>query len=331
MRDRPSSLRGAGIVGVGAYRPHRVVDNSEIAARTGRTVEWIGQRTGILERRYAAPDETVADMAVEAGTKAIADAGISPDQLGAVILASMSTIRQSPAVAPEVAHRLGGHGGGAYDVNAACAGYCYGLALATSMVQVGAADYVAVIGSDKMTDIIDQSNPSTAPIFGDGAGAVVIGPRDQHEIGPVVWGSDGSKRDLIGHKTTWLEYRDNPNLPWPTMDMAGPEVFRWVIERMPEVARQATAAAGLSVAELDAFIPHQASLRIIEKLSRQLELPESVAVARDIVTAGNTSAASVPLAVARLRELGVVRSGGSALLLGFGGGLTWAGQVVRLP
>ncbi|MQA26455.1 MAG: beta-ketoacyl-ACP synthase III [Micromonosporaceae bacterium] len=330
MLHKRKSLRGAGIVGVGAYRPHRVVDNTDVAARTGRTTTWIEQRSGIVERRHAAPDETVADMAVEAATKAAADAGIAPGELGAVVVASMSTMRQSPGVAPEVAHRLGGQGG-AFDLNAACAGYSYALGIAASMVQVGAADHVAVIGSDKMTDIIDPCNPYTAPLFGDGAGAMVIGPRERNEIGPVVWGSDGGKRALIGHTATWPEYRDDPDLPWPTMHMAGPEVFRWVIERIPDVAQQAVAAAGISVSELDAFVPHQANLRIIDKLAQQIGLPEEAAVARDIVTAGNTSAASIPLAVARLRELGAVRGPGVALLLGFGGGLTWAGQVVRLP
>jgi 3-oxoacyl-[acyl-carrier-protein] synthase III len=330
MPSKQKPLRGVGILGIGGYRPHRVVDNKDLVTRTGRTAEWIERRTGIVERRYAAHNETVADMAVEAAIKAAADAGISARELGAIIVASMSHIRHSPGVAPEVAHRLGSQGG-AFDVNAACAGYCYALSVAASMVQVGTTDYVAVIGSDKMTDIVDPNNPSTAPLFADGAGAMVLGAREHNEIGPVVWGSDGGKRNLVMHTASWLEYRNDPSVPWPTMDMSGPEVFRWVIEQMPKVAQQAVAAAGIAVTDLDAFVPHQANLRIIDKLAASIGLPNSVAVARDVVTAGNTSTASIPLAVTRLREIGAVRSGDLALLLGFGGGLTWAGQVVRLP
>jgi 3-oxoacyl-[acyl-carrier-protein] synthase-3 len=322
--------RGARILGIGEYRPQRVVNNENVAARTGRSAEWIERRTGIIERRYASSDETVADMAVEAAMKAMADAGISARELSVVIVASMSVIRHSPGVAPEVAHRLGSHGG-AFDINAACASYCYALGIAASMVQAGTADHVAVIGSDKMTDIVDPADPSVAPLFADGAGAMVVGPCAHNQIGPTASGSDGSKRGLIGHTATWLDYRDDRSLPWPTMSMAGPEVFRWVIENMPDAARRAAGIARVDVADLDAFVPHQANLRMTEKLVAVLRLPESVTVARDVVTSGNTSAASIPLAVARMRDLGAVRSGSRALLLGFGGGLTWAGQVVQLP
>ena len=330
MPNGQTSLRGAGILGIGGYRPHRVVGNEDLAARTGRTAEWITRRTGIVEGRYASAEETVADMAVEAVSKAAADAGVSTRELDAVIVASMSRIRHSPGVAPEVAYRLGSHGA-AFDLNAACAGYCYGLGLAALMVRSGTVRYAAVVGSDKMTDIIDPNNPSTAPLFADGAGAMVIGPREHNEIGPGVWGSDGGRRDLIRHTATWREYRDSPNVPWPTMDMAGPEVFRWVVETMPDVAEQALAAAGIGAAELDVFVPHQANLRIIDRLAKSINLPDSVAVARDVVTAGNTSTASIPLAVTRLREAGTAPSGGRALFLSFGAGLTWAGLVARLP
>jgi 3-oxoacyl-[acyl-carrier-protein] synthase III len=330
MQQEQVRPRGARILGTGEYRPQRVVDNEEIAARTGRNPEWIERRTGIIERRYASPEETVADMAVEAAMKAIADAGIPARELSAVIVASMSVTRHTPGVAPEVAHRLGSHNG-AFDINAACASFCYALGIAASMVQAGTAGYVAVIGSDKMTDIVDPTDPSVAPLFADGAGAMVIGPSEHNQIGPIASGSDGSKRRLIGHAATWLEYRDDRSLPWPTMSMAGPEVFRWVIENMPEAARQVAGMAGVDLPDLDAFVPHQANLRMTEKLVQALRLPESVVVARDVVTSGNTSAASIPLAVAQMRELGTVRSGGRALLLGFGGGLTWAGQVVQLP
>nr|WP_229898718.1 beta-ketoacyl-ACP synthase 3 [Streptomyces hiroshimensis] len=325
-----TAVNGVGILGIGAYRPHRVVGNEEVAARTGRTAEWIERRTGIVERRYAGAGESVTDMAVEAARKAAADAGIAPGKLGAVILASMSYLRQSPGGAGEIADRLGIRAA-AFDLNAACAGFCYALALAAAMVRDGSAQYVAVIGSDRMTDIVAPEDPSAAILFADGAGAVVVGPQDDEGIGPVVWGSDGSRAGLIAHDATWDEFRGDPEKPWPVMRMAGPEVFRWAIEEMPPVARAALEAAGVTPGELDAFVPHQANLRMIETITQRLDLPGSVAVARDVAHSGNTSAASIPLALARLKELGSVGSGGLALLLGFGAGLTWGAQVVRLP
>ncbi|WP_246430588.1 beta-ketoacyl-ACP synthase 3 [Streptomyces rectiverticillatus] len=325
-----TAVNGVGILGIGAYRPHRVVGNAEVAARTGRSAEWIERRTGIVERRYAGPGESVTDMAVEAARKAAADAGIAPGKLGAVILASMSYLRQSPGGSAEIADRLGIRAA-AFDLNAACAGFCYALALASAMVRDGSAQYVAVIGSDRMTDIVGPEDPSAAILFADGAGAVVVGPQDGEGIGPVVWGSDGSRAGLIAHDAAWDEFRNDPGRQWPTMKMAGPEVFRWAIEEMPPVARAALDAAGISAGELDAFVPHQANLRMIETVTQRLSLPGHVTVARDVVHSGNTSAASIPLALARLKELGSVGSGGLALLLGFGAGLTWGAQVVRLP
>ncbi|MEV5376212.1 beta-ketoacyl-ACP synthase 3 [Streptomyces nondiastaticus] len=325
-----TAVDGAGILGIGAYRPHRVVGNAEVAARTGRTAEWIERRTGIVERRYAAADESVIDMAVEAARKAAADAGIAPARIGAVVLASMSHLQQSPGGAAEIAGRLGIRAA-AFDLNAACAGFCYGLAVAAAMVRDGSARYVLVVGSDKMTDIVAPDDPAAAILFADGAGAVVVGPREDEGIGPVVWGSDGSRSGLIAHDASWAAFRDDPERSWPVMRMAGPEVFRWAIEEMPPVAQQALDAAGVTAGDLDAFVPHQANLRMIETVTQRLGLPGHVTVARDVVHSGNTSAASVPLAVARLKELGAVGSGGLALLLGFGAGLTWGAQVVRLP
>ncbi|MFD9397059.1 beta-ketoacyl-ACP synthase III [Streptomyces sp. NPDC060000] len=322
--------RGARILGIGAYRPRRIVGNEELEARTGRPDEWIRRRTGIVERRYAEPDETVPDMAVEAGRKALAEAGIAPDHVDMVLLGSMSHLRQSPGGAPEVAHRLG-TGSAALDLNVACAGFCYALGVADGLVRSGTADHVLVIGSDKMSDIVDPHDASAAFLFADGAGAALVGPGDEQDIGPVVWGSDGGQRDLIAHSATWLEHRDDPELPWPTMRMAGTEVFRWAVGEIPTVAERALTAAGVTTGDLAAFVPHQANLRITDALVSRLALPPHVAVARDITHTGNTSAASVPLALDRLRETGAVPRGGLALLTGFGAGLSWAAQVIRLP
>lgn len=322
--------RGSRILGVGGYRPRRIVGNAELEARTGRTDDWIQRRTGIVERRYAEPGETVMDMAVEAGRKALADSGVTPDMVDMVLLSSMSNLRQSPGGAPEVSHRLGA-GSAALDLDAACAGFCYGLAVADGLVRSGTAEHVLVVGADKMSDMIDPEDSHAAFLFGDGAGAVVVGPGDDMGIGPVVWGSDGGRRHLIAHTASWADYRDVQGLAWPTMRMRGTEVFRWAIDEIPAAARRAMAAAEVTADELVAFVPHQANLRITEALSERLHLPPQVAVARDIVHTGNTSAASIPLALDDLRSSGAVPPGGNALFVGFGAGLSWAAQVVRLP
>ncbi|WP_405914463.1 beta-ketoacyl-ACP synthase 3 (plasmid) [Streptomyces sp. NBC_00963] len=322
--------RGSRIMGIGAYRPKRIVGNAELVQSTGRSDTWIQRRTGIVERRRAEPDETVMDMAVEASHKALADAGVPPERVDMVLLSSMSNVRQSPAGAPEVAHRLG-VGSAALDLDAACAGFCYALGVADGLVRSGTAEHVLLIGSDKMSDIVDPGDASAAFLFADGAGAMVVGPDRRQGIGPTIWGSDGGQRRLIAHSATWTEYRDSPERPWPTMRMAGTEVFRWAVAKIPEVAGRALAAARVDAADLDAFVPHQANMRITDVLTDRLALPPHVAVARDIAQSGNTSAASVPLAIDRLRETGAVAPGGRALLVGFGAGLAWAAQVVRLP
>ncbi|WP_030326527.1 beta-ketoacyl-ACP synthase III [Streptomyces sp. NRRL B-3229] len=326
--QRPGS--GARILGIGAYRPRRIVGNDELEAPTGRSDDWIRRRTGIVERRFAEPGETVMDMAVEAARKALADAGVTPDRVDLVLLSSMSNLRQSPGGAPEVAHRLG-TGSAALDLNAACAGFCYALGVADGLVRSGTAGHVLVIGSDKMSDLVDPYDTSAAFLFADGAGAMVVGPTADEGIGPVIWGADGGLRHLIAHSATWRELRDAPDMPWPTMKMRGTEVFRWAVGEIPAIAEQALRAAGATAADLCAFVPHQANLRITNAMAGRLALPPHVAVARDITHTGNTSAASIPLAIDRLRETGAVPPGGLALLAGFGAGLSWAAQVVRLP
>ena len=269
------------------------------------------------------------DMAVEAARKALADAGVDPGRVDMVLLTTMSNLRQSPGGAPEVAHRLG-TGSAALDLNAACAGFCYGLGVADALVRAGTAEHVLLIGSDKMSDIVDPYDPGTAFLFADGAGAVLVGPGEDG-ISPTVWGADGGAGHLIAHSATWTEHRDSPDLPWPTLRMAGPEVFRWAVGKMPAVAEQALETAGVAPGDLAAFVPHQANLRITNAIADRLRLPPHVAVARDVACSGNTSAASVPLALDRLRETSTTCPGGRALLVGFGAGLSWAAQVVRLP
>ena len=320
----------ARILSVGAYRPARVVTNDEICERIDSTDEWIRERTGIISRRFAAPDESVVDMAVVAAGKAIAQAGITADQVGAVLLATVTHPLQTPSAAVDVAYRLGATNAGAFDISAACAGFCYGVATANDMVRGGSAEYVVVIGVEKLSDFTDSYDRSIAFIFGDGAGAVVIGPSDEPAIAPTVWGSDGSQYDAITQRASWIDVRDH-NIDFPHLTMQGQKVFRWAVWQMAPVAAKALAAAGVAPEDLGAFIPHQANMRIIDAMIKKLQLPAHVPVARDIAETGNTSAASIPLAMDRMLESGEAKSGDTALLIGFGAGLTYAAQVVVLP
>ncbi|MEU4149181.1 beta-ketoacyl-ACP synthase III [Streptomyces sp. NPDC026659] len=326
----PERSPGSRILGVGVYRPTRVVGNDEICSLIDSSDEWIRRRSGIETRCVAGPDETVISMAVEAARKAMAQSGTQPDDVGMVLLATMSFLEQAPAAAPRVAHQLGARSAGSLDVAAACSGFCYALGLADSLVRSGDARNVVVIGSEKMSDIVDPTDRGTAFLFGDGAGAVVVGPSDTPGIGPVVWGSDGERHHMIAHDRSWLHTRETPG-PWPTLRMAGPEVFRWASRVVPEISRQAVREAGLELSDLAAFVPHQANARIIDAAARSLDLAPHTVVARDVVTAGNTSAASIPLALGALLSRGSLSSGAPALLVGFGAGLAHAAQVVSLP
>ena len=320
------STSGSAILGVGAYRPARIVGNEEICGRIDSSDDWIRRRSGIASRRFAGAGETVLTMAAEASRKALAQSGTDPQEVDMVLLASMSFTEQSPPGAPRVADLIGAGAAAGLDVNAACSGFCYALALADGMIRAGQARRIVVVGSERMSDIVDPADRGTAFLFGDGAGAVVVGRADSAGIGPVSWGSVGCQHGLIGHDHAWGE---KPERPY--MRLAGPEVFRWATTIVPEVSRRALRAAGIGVGDLGAFIPHQANLRIVEAAARSLGLPPTAVVARDVVHTGNTSAASIPLAMEDLMSSGAVRRGDRALLVGFGAGLTYAAQVVTLP
>lgn len=328
--------RFARIYGVGAYRPERVITNAEVCTWIESTDEWIKERSGIAERRWAAIDESVVDMSVAAAEKAIKAAGIDRSQLTGIITATVTYMSQTPSAATEIAARLGTPKVAAFDISAACAGFCYGVGMANDMVRSGSQEYVLVLGVEKLSDFIDKSDRSTAFLFGDGAGAVVIGPSDTPGIGPTVWGADADNREAIKQKSSWLALKQdapefNPELHWPDIQMHGQTVFRWAVWQMVPVAQQALADAGITASDLDAFIPHQANIRIIDAMVKALDLPAEVPVARDVVYSGNTSAASIPLAMEAMLESGAAPHGGLALLIGFGAGLVYAAQVVRLP
>ena len=321
----------ARIMGVGGYRPTRVVPNEEILKHIESSDEWIRSRSGIATRHWAGPEETVAVMSVEAAGKAIADAGISPEQIGGVIVSTVSHFKQTPAVATEIAHLIGAGKPAAFDISAGCAGFGYGLTLAKGMIADGSAEHVLVIGVERLSDLTDLEDRATAFLFGDGAGAVVVGPAEVPAIGPTVWGSEGDKSETIKQTVSWDVYRSETGVRFPAITQEGQAVFRWAVFEMAKVARQALEAAGITSDDLDVFIPHQANMRIIDSMVKTLKLPEQVTVARDIETTGNTSAASIPLAMERLLATGQAKSGDTALVIGFGAGLVYAATVVTLP
>lgn len=313
-----AGLRGSRILGVGEHRPSRVMTNADLPPDLDTDDAWIRQRTGIERRHLAGDGESVVSMAATAATKALADAGVDPARVGQVVLATCSMPQSVPGGAPRVADMVGATGAGAYDVNGACAGFCYALAAASNAVRTGGADYVVVAGAERLSDLVDWTDRSSAILFGDGAGAVVVGPADQPGIGPLVSGSDGSAAELIGMTAAGHVRLD------------GPAVFRWATTSLRRTAREVCAAAGVVPDELAAIVLHQANLRIVNAIAASLDAPDAV-VATDVVDTGNTSAASVPLALARLRREGRVASGDLAMTLAFGAGLTWAGLVVEVP
>ncbi|WP_329299469.1 ketoacyl-ACP synthase III [Streptomyces sp. NBC_00659] len=337
----PKGAPFARILGVGGYRPVRVVPNEVILETIDSSDEWIRSRSGIETRHWASDEETVAAMSVEASGKALSDAGISADQIGAVVVSTVSHFSQTPAIATEIADKLGTNKAAAFDISAGCAGFGYGLTLAKGMIVEGSAEYVLVIGVERLSDLTDLEDRATAFLFGDGAGAVVVGPSDEPHIGPTVWGSEGDKAGTIKQTVPWDRFKvgDVSNLPldskgeikFPAITQEGQAVFRWAVFEMAKVAKEALEASGLSPDDLDVFIPHQANERIIDSMVKTLKLPGHVTVARDVRTTGNTSAASIPLAMERLLATGEAKSGDTALVIGFGAGLVYAATVVTLP
>lgn len=324
------SVKFSRIYSLGAARGDLTVTNDDVAGPINSSDEWIRQRTGIITRRRASKDLSLMDMAVAASNDAISRAGIDPSEIGAVIFSTITHPHQTPSAAALLADKIGANPAPAYDVSAACAGYCYGIAQADALVRSGMAKYVLVVGGEKLSDFIDPTDRSISFLLGDGAGAAIVGPSDEPGISPTVWGSDGSHWDAVGMSASLIDFRDG-TAEWPTLRQEGQTVFRWAVWEMAKVAQKALDVAGIKAEDLSAMVTHQANIRIIDELAKQLKLPESVVVARDIVYTGNTSAASVPLAMDALLQSGEVKSGGLALQIGFGAGLAFGAQVVVLP
>ena len=317
------------ILGIGGVRGENVVTNDDIAGPINSSDEWIRQRTGIVTRRRAGEDTSLLDLAEGAARAALAAAGIEPSQVDTVILSTVTYFEQTPAAAAVLADRLGAMPAAAFDISAACAGYCYGIAQADALVRSGQATHVLVIGVEKMSDFIDPTDRSISFLLGDGAGAAVVGPSDFPGIGPTVWGSAGNGT-AISQTHSWLDLKKG-DTSFPTLRQDGQSVFKWAVWQMAVVAQKAMDAAGVTPDQIDVFVPHQANMRIIDQMIKQLKLPEHVVVGRDIAETGNTSAASIPLATERLLREGAAKSGDFCLQIGFGAGLVYAAQVVVLP
>ncbi|TDV40458.1 beta-ketoacyl-ACP synthase III [Actinophytocola oryzae] len=316
------SVPGTRILGIGSAQPERVVTNDDLSEYIDTNDAWIRERVGIVERRFAGEKDTVVSMAVEAGSKAIAAAGLAPTDLDTVIVANCTATAPIPNAAAQVADIIGIKAAGGFDLNAACAGFCYGLGVGSDLVRAGSSRRALVIGAEKLSDIVDPHDRSTAIIFADAAGAAVVGPSDEPGIGPVVWGTAGDLVDMI----TMTERT--------FITQEGQSVFRWATTKIAPIALRALEAAGLRPEDVDVLIPHQANLRIVEAIAKKLRKEgarEDMVVADDIVYSGNTSSASIPMAMDHMRAAGRIHSGDVALLVGFGAGLSYAGQVVICP
>ncbi len=315
-------MTGSKIVALGHYQPSRAVSNTDLAGILDTNDEWIRDRVGIASRRVA-DTESVADMATAAAEKALAASGLNAADIDLVTVATCSSIDRCPNVATRVAARLGITAPAAYDLNTACSGFSYALGTADHAVRAGASRNALVIGAEKLSDITDWTDRTTAVLFGDGAGAAVVSATADGEepgIGPVLWGSAPDKGDVLTIEG-WQPY----------IKQEGQSVFRWATTALAPFAAETCARAGIDPSELAAFVPHQANTRIIDGIVKRLGLGPDVVIAKDLVESGNTSAASVPLALSKLVERREVPSGAPVLLFGFGGGLTYAGQVVRCP
>ncbi|MFB9907689.1 beta-ketoacyl-ACP synthase III [Allokutzneria oryzae] len=308
------------ITALGHHQPEHVLTNHDLAQLVDTSDAWIRKRTGIATR-HIAREESVTGLGAQAAAKALAAAGLSPEDVDLVVVATCTAIDRCPAIATQIAGRLGIPSAAGFDVNNGCAGFGTALATADHAVRAEAARHALVVGAEKMSDVTDWTDRSTCVLLGDGAGAAVVSATDGPAgIGPVVWGSDPTRGHAVRISGDWH----------PLFRQEGREVFRWATTELAPIARRACERAGISPTDLGAVVTHQANLRIIDALTERLGVTGAV-VARDVVDSGNTSAASIPLALAKLVERGEVPSGTPTLLFGFGGGLSWAGQVVTCP
>ncbi|MBB4664115.1 beta-ketoacyl-ACP synthase 3 [Conexibacter arvalis] len=319
----PALSRGAAIRSVAAVLPETVVHNDAVAARIGKSDDWIYTRTGIRERRVARDDERLADFATEAGRIALERAGVAGPELDLVLVATMTQDEITPNTAPLVAHALGAERAGAIDVGAACTSFLSALALAAAQVESGRVDRVLVVGADFISRITDHDSKATAMLFADGAGAVVVTPADPADadevgsIGPILLHADGAEPEIL------YATRERG-----TIEMDGHETFKHAVNRMAAVTREAVAAAGLELGDIELFAYHQANGRIVRAVGERLAL-DPARVVDCIEKTGNMSAASIPFALDAARRDGRLRPGARVLLSAFGAGFTWGGGVIQ--
>ncbi|MEU9717480.1 beta-ketoacyl-ACP synthase III [Streptomyces sp. NPDC047976] len=313
-------MTGSRVVALGHYQPAKVLTNEDLAAMVETNDEWIRSRVGIRTRHVAGADEPVDELAYQAAGKALAHAGLSPDDIDLVLVATSTAIDRSPNMAARVAAKLGMRGAPAVmDLNVVCSGFTHALATADHAIRAGSATRALVIGADKMTEITDWTDRTTCVLTGDGAGAAVVEACEEPGIGPVLWGSVPE----MGHA---VRIEGTP----PVFAQEGQSVYRWTTSQLPPLARKVCEKAGITPEDLAGVVLHQANLRIIEPLAAKIGAVNAV-VARDVVDSGNTSAASIPMALSKLVERGEIPSGAPVLLFGFGGNLSYAGQVISCP
>ena len=315
------------MVSFGHYQPSRLVTNQELSASLGTSDEWISERIGVRTRRIAEPGESVTDMAAAAAAKALSESGFDPAGIDLVVVATCTAVDRMPSVSARVAERIGIPAPGIFDLNVACSGFSTALATVDHAIRAGACRRAIVVGVDKMSDFLDWQDRSSAVIFGDGAGAAVVEAvpaGTPSGIGPVVWGSDPANADRITIAA------DGPDGPKPLFRQQGQAVFRWATTALAPVALLACERAGVAPAALGGIVTHQANLRIINSIAARIGAPDAV-LAADVVESGNTSAASIPLALSKLIEQRRITTGSAVLLLGFGAGLSYAAQVIRCP
>jgi 3-oxoacyl-[acyl-carrier-protein] synthase-3 len=309
--------RTASILGLGHHVPAEVVPNGPIAERIGVDVAWIVKRTGIRSRRRAADDERLSDLATFAARKALADAGVDAYDVDLILVATMSQDEVTPNTAPLVAHALGAERAGAIDVGAACTGWLAGLQLAAGQIESGRAERVLLVGAEILTRLTDYEDRKTAALFGDGAGAVVLGSDGEGEIGPITLAADGGLAETI------IAYHDDRKIR-----MDGHDTFQNAVKHLSEATVASLAHAGLEIDDVDLFVYHQANSRILRSVGERLDLPPAK-VADYIGELGNTSAASIPLTLALLREDGRLRAGHRVLVAAIGAGFTWGAGVLE--
>ena len=330
------------MLGIGAYRPKRLVSNDEVCEVLDSSDQWIFERSGIRNRRWISGDESARSMAAAAAERAIENSGIDKDKIGALILATNSWKTKIPHGGPIVAYDIGLNGIPAYDIAAGCGGFGYALGVAADTVRAGSAEYVLVVGVETMSVVMEPTDRNTAFIFGDGAGAVVVGPSDDNGISPTVWGSDGENAEAIGQNYDIPEYMDRAQeyqhkdpetepVGRMVVTMEGSRVFRWAAITLPKALSSVIERSGIGLDDIEVFVPHQANARINDLMKKNLGFPDDLPMANDIENTGNTSAASIPLAMEEMLATGKAKGGQTALLLGFGAGLSYAGAVVTLP